>query len=126
VFKTYQRIKKGFYWKGIKNDIQKFIAKCPTCQQSKVDDISPLGLLQPLPIPQRVWSDINMDFIVGLPNCKGKTVIWVVLHRLSKYTHFVPMSHPYTASFVAQLFIEHIFKLHGMPSSIVSDRIQSF
>ncbi|KAM1013601.1 hypothetical protein FF1_043513 [Malus domestica] len=67
-----------------------------------------------------------MDFIVDLPNWKGKTVIWVVVHRLSKYTHFVPMSHPYTASSVAQLFIEHIFKLHGMPSSIVIDRDSIF
>lgn len=60
-----------------------------------------------------------MDFLVGLPNCKGKSVIWVVVDRLSKYAHFVPMSHPYTASSVAQLFVEYIFKLR---SSIVSDR----
>ncbi|KAM1291076.1 hypothetical protein ACFX2H_018035 [Malus domestica] len=63
-----------------------------------------------------------MNFIVGLPNCKGKSVIWVIVDRLSKYAHFIAMSHPYTASSVAQLFVEHIFKLHGMPNSIMSDR----
>lgn len=63
-----------------------------------------------------------MDFIVGLPNCKGKSGIWVMVDRLLKYAHFVPMSHRYTASSVAQVFLEHIFKLHGMPSSIVSNR----
>ncbi|KAM2118243.1 hypothetical protein ACFX1R_011686 [Malus domestica] len=122
VLKTYQRIKRRFYWKGMKHDIRQFIAECSTCQQNKIENISPPGLLQPLPIPQRVWSDISMDFIVGLPSCKGKSVIWVVVDRLSKYTHFIAMSHPYTASSVAQLFVEHIFKLHGMPNSIVSDR----
>lgn len=63
-----------------------------------------------------------MDYIVGLPNCKGKSIAMVIVDRLSKYANFVPMSHPYTASSVAQLFIENIFKLHGIPNSIVSDR----
>ncbi|KAB2608149.1 hypothetical protein D8674_011317 [Pyrus ussuriensis x Pyrus communis] len=64
----------------------------------------------------------GMDFIVGLPNCKGKSVIMVIVDRLSKYSHFIALAHPYNASIVAQLFIEHVFRLHGMPNSIVSDR----
>lgn len=63
-----------------------------------------------------------MDFIVHLPPCKGKKVIWVVVDMLSKYSHFIALSHLYSASMVAQLFVDHIFKLHGMPNSIVSDR----
>ena len=67
-----------------------------------------------------------MDFIVGLPNCKGKTVIMVVVDRLSKFAHFIALSHPYSAASVAQLFVENVFKLHGMPSNIVNDRDSVF
>ncbi|XP_048447666.1 uncharacterized protein LOC125480683 [Pyrus x bretschneideri] len=63
-----------------------------------------------------------MDFIVGLPNCKGKSVIMVIVDRLSKYNHLIAPAYPYNASIVAQLFIEHVFRLHGMPNSIMSDR----
>lgn len=63
-----------------------------------------------------------MDFIEGLPKSKGRSVIWVVVDRLAKYAPFVALSHPYTASELAKLFMEYIYKLHGMPSDIVSDR----
>ncbi|KAM2104972.1 hypothetical protein ACFX1R_015518 [Malus domestica] len=63
-----------------------------------------------------------MDFITGLPPCKGKSVIFVIVDKFSKAAHFLPLAHPYTAHSVAQIFTDHIFKLHGMPSSIVSDR----
>lgn len=106
----------------MKKDIKKFITKCYTCQQNKYETVAPPGLLHPLPIPDRTWSDISMDFIVGLPNCKGNSVIMVVVDRLSKYTHFVPMSHPYSATSVAQSFIDNVFKLHGLPNTIVSDQ----
>ncbi|KAI5343985.1 hypothetical protein L3X38_011862 [Prunus dulcis] len=72
--------------------------------------------------PDKVWTDISMDFIVGLPPCQGKSVIFVVVDRLSKYAHFIALSHPYSAAIIAQLFVDHVFKLHGMPSSIVCDK----
>nr|XP_028964667.1 uncharacterized protein LOC108169704 [Malus domestica] len=99
-----------------------WVAACSVCQQNKTETLASPGLLNPLPIPSTVWTDIAMDFIIGLPPCKGKTIIFVVVDRLSKYAHFLPMSHPYTAHSVAQIFVDHIFKLHGMPSTIVSDR----
>ena len=94
-----------------------YIKQCDVCQRHKIDHQKPAGLLQPLPIPTQVWIDISMDFIDGLPPSKGKIVLVVVVDWLSKYAHFIPMSHPYTAPKVAQTFFENVSKLHGMPSS---------
>lgn len=106
----------------MKQDIIKYVAECDVCQRNKNETVAMPGLLQPLPIPTRLWSDISMDFIEGLPSSTHKTVIMVVVDRLSKYAHFIPLTHPYTATTVAQAFLDNVFKLHGMPSSIVSDR----
>jgi hypothetical protein len=124
--KTLHRAKRDFYWQGMRNDIKKFIRECDICQQNKYDNLYPAGLLQPLPIPSRVWTDISMDFVEGLPLSQGHSVIFVVVDRLSKYAHFISLSHPYSAAKIAQLFIFHVFKLHGMPNSIVSDRDTTF
>lgn len=74
------------------------------------------------PIPQEVWVDVSMDFISGLPKSLGKDVFFVVVDRLSKYAHFIPLSHPYTTAKVAQACLDYVFKLHGWPKSIVSER----
>lgn len=110
----------------MRSHINNFIKQCDTCQGRKSGNTSPAGLLQPLPVPMRVWADISMDFIDGLPASKGKTTIYVVVDRLSKYAHFTPISHPYMVGSVALFFFYHIFKLHGMPQSIVCDRDPSF
>ena len=78
-------------------DTREFINKCDICQRHKYDASAYLGLLQPLPIPKGVWTDICLDFIEGLPKSNGKEVILVVVDRLSKYGHFMSLQYPYTA-----------------------------
>ena len=114
--KTYHRVKKEFFWDGLKSDIQKFVAECLVCLRNKVETIKTPGLLQPLSIPSQSWKEISMDFITGLPNSKGKSVIMVVVGRLTKYAQFFALlSHPFKASTVVIAFMETIQKLHGNP-----------
>ena len=89
------------------------------CQKNKYEVNATSGLLQPLPVPNSAWSHISMDFIEGLPLSGGKNV---VVDKLTKYAHFVGLKHPYTAAVVAQAFIDNVFKLHGLPDIIISDR----
>ncbi|KAK9913983.1 hypothetical protein M0R45_037782 [Rubus argutus] len=120
--RTYMRLFRSFAWPGMRKDIKAFIAACDQCQQQSYESIKPPGLLQPLPIPEDVWFDNSMDFIDGLPISQGKNAILVVVDRLSKYGHFVAVTHPYNAASIADTFMREIFRLHGMPRSIVSDR----
>jgi hypothetical protein len=120
--KTYHRVKKDFFWEGLKGDVQQFVAECLVCQQNKGETIKTPGLLQPLAIPSQRWEEVSMDFITGLPRSNGKNVIMAVVDRLTKYAHFIALSHPFIASTVAKAFLENIQKLHGIPKVIVSDR----
>jgi hypothetical protein len=94
------------------------VAECEVCQCHKGETIKSPGTLQPLPIPPAIWKDISMEFITGLPKSGNKLVIMVVVDRLSKYAHFCALHHPFTSSTVAQIFMDQVFKLHGMPNSI--------
>ncbi|GAU22407.1 hypothetical protein TSUD_122930 [Trifolium subterraneum] len=121
-YKTYRRLAANIYWVGMKGTIQEYVRRCDVCQRQKYMATSPGGLLQPLPVPEQIWEDISMDFITGLPKSKGFEAIFVVVDRLSKYSHFIPLKHPYTAKSIADVFCKEIIRLHGMPLSIVSDR----
>lgn len=110
----------------MKQDIIRYVQSCDVCQKVKSGHSFPGGLLQPLPIPSQIWEDISMDFVEGLPKSEGKDCILVVVDRLTKVGHFVALSHPYSATIVAQLFLDNIYKLHGLPKTIVIDRDKIF
>ncbi|KAL0342684.1 UNVERIFIED_CONTAM: Transposon Ty3-G Gag-Pol polyprotein [Sesamum calycinum] len=117
---TLHRLKMLFYWPTVKEEVQTWIRECETCQRSKHENNAYPGLLQPLPIPEQAWSCISMDLIEGLPQSYGKDSILVVFDRLTKYSHFIPLKHPYTTVSIAKV------QLHGLPVSIVSDRDRIF
>jgi hypothetical protein len=122
VQKTLHRLRSDFYIPGDRALVRDWVRTCTTCQRNKTKTRPPAGLLQPLEVPSQVWVDIAIDFIEGLPKVAGKSVILTVVDRFSKYAHFIPLGYPYTAASVAQAFFDGIIRLHGFPSSIVSDR----
>jgi len=120
--RTYRRLSDNLYWVGMQKRIRDFVRACDVYQRQKYSATSPGGLLQPLPIPNAVWEDLSLDFITGLPKSRGFEAVLVVVDRLSKYSHFMLLKHPYTAKSVAELFIKEVVRLHGIPNSIISDR----
>jgi len=126
IARTLARVSSQFYWPGMAQDVKAYVQHCLICQQAKSSTTSPAGLLQPLPIPQQIWEDLAMDFIVGLPPSYGFSVIMVVIDRLSKYAHFCTLKADYSSKHEAEAFMQSIVKLHGMPKSIVSDRERVF
>ena len=101
------------YWKSLKKDVWELVKNCTVCQQFKYDTAASPSLFQPLSILERIWTNISMDFVEGLPTTNGKSIILVVVDKLSKYAHFLALSHPYTAVMIAQTFFDHIYKLRG-------------
>lgn len=120
------RISRLFFWPKLKQDVITWVQGCDVCCRSNAAGGLYPGLLQPLPIPDQAWTHISMDFIEGLPKSQGKNVILVVVDRFTKYGHFIPLSHPFTAQSVAKAFLDQVYKLHGQPLSIVTDRDKVF
>ena len=121
--KMYQDLKSRFWWKSMKRDIAEYIARCDVCQRVKAEHQRPAGLLKPLEIPEWKWDDISMDFVVGLPRTqKGNDAIWVIVDRLTKVAHFIPVKETFHVPRLSELYINHIVRLHGIPRSIISDR----
>jgi hypothetical protein len=123
---TYQRIKKLFFWPHMKKDITSYIKSCIVCQQAKTEKVKLPGRLQPLPIPPDAWHTIGLDFIEGLPKSNKFDTILVVVDMFSKYGHFIPLKHPFTAKIVAQAFLDNVYCRHGLPKVLISDRDKIF
>jgi hypothetical protein len=111
----------------MKIEIARYVAKCDTCRWVKAIHMKAAGPLQSLPIPTWKWEDISMNFIVGLPRTtKGFDSIWVIVDRLTKTTHFLPVKTYYPVLTYAQIYVTCILNLHGIPKTIVSDRGPQF
>ena len=123
---TYHKVRALFAWPNMKQYVKDYINACEVCAQAKPEHCRLPGLLQPLLVPTHAWHTISLDFIEGLPKSKTFDTILVVIDKLTKYAHFICLAHPYTALSVAQAFINHIYKLHGLPSIIISDRDRVF
>ena len=107
----------------MKRDIAEFVAECDVCRRIKAEHQRPAGTLQPLSIPEWKWDKVDMDFITGFPKTqKGNDVIFVVIDRLSKVAHFLPVRESITPSHLADLYVSRIVSLHGVPLEINSDR----
>lgn len=106
------RLAASFAWPQMAKDVKLMVRECSTCQANKHFNQKPMGLLQPLPIPSQVWEDIARDFITHLPPSNGKAIIWVVIHRLSKFAHFIALPPQYSAVTLAPVFLTKIYRLH--------------
>jgi IS30 family transposase len=111
----------------MKSDVMEYVALCNTCQMVKAEHQRPARLLQPLKIPEWKWEEIGMDFIVGLPHTQARyDSIWVIVDRLTKVDHFIPVKTTYSGAKLAELHMSRIMCLHGVPKKIVSDRGSQF
>ena len=124
--KTLAMLTTNYFWPHMYRDVNRLVRRCSTCLKAK-STLNSHGLYMPLPIPYRPWSDIAMDFVLGLPRTKtNKDSIFVVVDRFSKMVHFIPCNNTDDASHVATLFFREIVRLHGVPKTIVSDRDAKF
>jgi hypothetical protein len=127
VAKTLERVSRSYYWPGQRQTVESYVKGCDACQRNKSVNAKPIGELQPLPIPEGKWETITMDFITKLPKTKrGHDAILVVVDKLSKMVHYAPTRTNAKATEVAQLFLDRVFRLHGLPKTIVSDRDSRF
>ena len=125
--KMYRTLKEHYWWNGMKKEIASFVSRCLTCQQVKAEHQRPAGKIQLLRIPVWKWEKITMDFVIGLPRTQRQhDAIWVIVDRLTKSAHFLPVNVEDSLEMLAQLYVDEIVRLHGVLVSIVSDRDPRF
>ena len=125
--KMYKDLREIYWWRRMKRDIVEFVKECPNCQQVKIEHCVPGGKAQNIDIPTWKWEDVNMDFFVGLPKTqKQYDSIWVIVDRMTKSAHFLPVKTSYRVDQYASLYIKELVRLHGVPLSIISDRGPQF
>ncbi|KAG8935233.1 hypothetical protein FRC01_005489 [Tulasnella sp. 417] len=124
--KTFDLLSREYSWPGMRTFVRNYVASCDLCQRIKIPRHSPYGLLQPLPSPARPWSDIAIDMIVKLPISNGFDSILVIVDLYSKMGHFVPCHESMSSEELALLFLQHVFRYHGLPDTVTSDRGSTF
>jgi transposase InsO family protein len=123
--KTIELVERDFWWPNLRSFVAEYVKTCD-CIRSKASRHKALGTLQPLPIPSRPWASISTDFIVGLPKSNGYDAISVWICRETKMAHFIPCNGTVTANDTTKIFLENIYRLHGLPEEIISDRGPQF
>jgi transposase InsO family protein len=124
--KTYKLINARYYWPNLPGDVARYIRNCHICRRTLAPRDLPPGQLQPLPIPERPWQHISMDFKSFPKDKKGYNAVYVVIDRLGKRAYSIPCHKTTTAKDMAQLFISNVYRTHGPPETIVSDRGPQF
>jgi hypothetical protein len=119
---TVELLKREYYWPGMLEYVTRWCRNCHVCRRSKSSREARQGVLRPLDVPQRSWQDISVDFITHLVPSQGKDAVMVIVDRLTKMKHFAPCLDTCDAEDAARLFVKHVWKLHGLPTTIVSDR----
>ena len=123
VTKTFELLRRDFWWPSLYQDVRHFVFSCHTCARIKPITHKPFGLLKPLKVPFLPWEEISMDYITDLPlTARGFENVWVVVCRLTKMAHFVPVGKTSNSKDLAQLIIDWVIRLHGAPKGIISDR----
>uniref|UniRef100_A0A8C6P7M8 Gypsy retrotransposon integrase-like protein 1 n=3 Tax=Nothobranchius furzeri TaxID=105023 RepID=A0A8C6P7M8_NOTFU len=126
VGRTIALIRRTFWWPAMYRDVKDYVSGCHICAQQKGDHRAPAGLLNPLPTPSRPWSHVALDFVCGLPNSQGFNTILTIVDRFSKACHLIPLKTLPSSTVTAKLLIRHVFRLHGIPEEILSDRGPQF
>ncbi|KAF7760451.1 hypothetical protein Agabi119p4_11127 [Agaricus bisporus var. burnettii] len=121
-WKTVKMVTRNYWWPGVTKQVQKYVEGCDQSQQNKNRPTPPAGKLMSNPIPTKPWADVSVDFIVKLPESQGMDSILVVCDRFSKMAHFIPTTETTSALGLAKLFRDHVWKLHGLPETVISDR----
>lgn len=124
--RTSDYVRRWYWWPSIGVSIEKFCRTCGICQTTKASTQRPAGLLHSLPLPDQPWASISMDFVGPFPECDGFDYLWVIVDRFTGTVHLIPTRTTVRASELAWLFIKEIVRLHGLPTSIVSDRDSKF
>jgi len=124
--KTFDLVDREDYCNEMRKDVDRYIRNCQDCQRSRSSRHFTFGVLRPLPVLDKPWEDISMDFVVGLPECEGFDAIWVAVDRLSKMRHFIPCHMTIDALGLVELFLREVVCLHGLPLTIVSDQGPQF
>src|ERR1700723_632645 len=120
--KTMELVRRDYTWPRVQTFVKDYCKSCTTCASIKTPRHKPYGNLRQLPIPEKPWNSISIDFIEHLPSSSGYTSILVVVDRLTKQAIFIPTHDTITSQELAQLFVIHVFSKHGIPSHVTSDR----
>ena len=124
--KTFELVSREYYWPSMRKYVAQYVRNCHTCQRSKQNNHAKFGVLRPLPIAQQPWQEVSMDFVTGLPESEGFNAVMVVVDRLTKLRHLIPCTTTTSSEDVAKLYLRNVWKLHGLPKYITSDRGTQF